>query len=40
MSNDLAKAFYERHGFIEVKIHEGYYRRIDPHDAWVLEKIL
>ena len=39
VSNDPAKTFYERHGFTEVKIHKGYYRKLDPHDAWVLEKI-
>jgi ribosomal protein S18 acetylase RimI-like enzyme len=38
VSNDSAKAFYERHGFTEVAIHEDYYRKIEPHDAWVLEK--
>ncbi|KAL9711629.1 N-acetyltransferase 5 [Leucoagaricus gongylophorus] len=40
VSNDSAKAFYERHGFMEVEIHKDYYKKIDPHDAWVLEKIL
>ncbi|KAF5351788.1 hypothetical protein D9756_007539 [Leucocoprinus leucothites] len=38
VSNDGAKAFYERHGFTEVEIHKDYYRKIEPHDAWVLEK--
>lgn len=38
VSNDGAKSFYERHGFKEVQIHEGYYKKIEPHDAWVLER--
>ncbi|KXN91066.1 putative N-acetyltransferase san [Leucoagaricus sp. SymC.cos] len=38
VSNDGAKAFYERHGFTEVEIQKDYYRKIEPHDAWVLEK--
>ncbi|KAF8200690.1 acyl-CoA N-acyltransferase [Pholiota molesta] len=38
VSNDDAKRFYERHGFSEVKIHKDYYKKIAPHDAWVLEK--
>ncbi|KAF9482134.1 N-acetyltransferase NAT13 [Pholiota conissans] len=39
VSNDDAKKFYERHGFTEVKIHKDYYKKIAPHDAWVLEKV-
>jgi len=39
VSNDDAKKFYERHGFVEVKIHKDYYKKIAPHDAWVLEKV-
>jgi len=39
-SNHDAKRFYERHGFIEVGLQKNYYKRISPHDAWVLEKIL
>jgi len=38
VSNEGAKKFYERHGFIEVDVHKDYYKRIIPHDAWVLEK--
>jgi len=38
ISNEDAKRFYERHGFMEVSIHKGYYKKIEPHDAWVLEK--
>lgn len=39
-SNDGAKRFYERHGFREVEVHKNYYKKIVPHDAWVLEKNL
>jgi len=39
VSNQDAKKFYERHGFNEVKIHKDYYKKIVPHDAWVLEKV-
>ena len=38
VSNDAAKKFYERHGFKETSVFEGYYKKIVPHDAWVLEK--
>ncbi|EDR11528.1 uncharacterized protein LACBIDRAFT_290968 [Laccaria bicolor S238N-H82] len=38
VSNEGAKKFYERHGFIEVDVHKDYYKKIVPHDAWVLEK--
>ncbi|KAH9949558.1 acyl-CoA N-acyltransferase [Amylocystis lapponica] len=38
VSNDAAKKFYERHGFKEVGVHQGYYKKITPHDAWILEK--
>ncbi|KAI0699265.1 acyl-CoA N-acyltransferase [Cytidiella melzeri] len=37
-SNDGAKTFYERHGFKEVALAENYYKKITPHDAWILEK--
>jgi len=40
ISNDDAKRFYEKHGFKEVEIYKGYYKKIEPHDAWVLEKVL
>jgi len=39
-SNHDAKRFYERHGFTEVGVHENYYKKISPHDAWILEKSL
>ncbi|KIY74385.1 N-acetyltransferase NAT13 [Cylindrobasidium torrendii FP15055 ss-10] len=38
ISNESAKKFYERHGFQEVGVHENYYKKIAPHDAWILEK--
>ncbi|KAK7472668.1 N-acetyltransferase 5 [Stygiomarasmius scandens] len=37
-SNTEAKQFYEKHGFKEVGLHENYYKKIVPHDAWILEK--
>lgn len=37
ISNEAGKAFYQRHGFKEVRVHQGYYKKIIPHDAWVLE---
>ncbi|KAJ7594015.1 acyl-CoA N-acyltransferase [Mycena floridula] len=37
-SNSDAKRFYEAHGFQEVGIHENYYKKILPADAWILEK--
>ncbi|KAJ7497540.1 acyl-CoA N-acyltransferase [Mycena latifolia] len=38
ISNADAKRFYERHGFTQVGVHENYYKKIVPHDAWILEK--
>ncbi|KAI0081244.1 N-acetyltransferase NAT13 [Panus rudis PR-1116 ss-1] len=40
VSNEAAKKFYERHGFEEVSIQKDYYKKIVPHDAWILEKKL
>ncbi|KAF8894066.1 acyl-CoA N-acyltransferase [Infundibulicybe gibba] len=40
ISNTDAKKFYERHGFTEVEVFKNYYKKIEPHDAWVLEKVL
>ncbi|KAJ7072093.1 acyl-CoA N-acyltransferase [Mycena amicta] len=37
-SNTEAKKFYERHGFVQVAVQERYYKKIEPHDAWILEK--
>ncbi|KAH8828247.1 N-acetyltransferase NAT13 [Flagelloscypha sp. PMI_526] len=39
-SNTDAKRFYERHGFKENGVQENYYKKITPHDAWILEKDL
>ncbi|KAI9509726.1 N-acetyltransferase NAT13 [Russula earlei] len=38
VSNDGAKRFYERHGFRASGIDEGYYKKITPSGAWVLER--
>ncbi|TFK44412.1 acyl-CoA N-acyltransferase [Crucibulum laeve] len=38
VSNLSAKKFYERHGFKEMEVHKDYYKKIIPHDAWVLER--
>lgn len=40
VSNEDAKRFYEQHGFKEVGIHENYYKKITPRDAWILERRL
>jgi len=37
LGNDGARKFYEHHNFQEVRVHEGYYKKIEPKDAWVLE---
>ncbi|KAG8890710.1 hypothetical protein FRB98_006214 [Tulasnella sp. 332] len=37
-SNVEARRFYESNGFSEVGVVEGYYKKLEPHDAWVLEK--
>lgn len=37
VSNADAKRFYERHSFSEVGLYEGYYKKIVPHDAWILQ---
>ncbi|KAG8933212.1 hypothetical protein FRC02_012286 [Tulasnella sp. 418] len=39
-SNSDAKRFYERNGFVEVGKIDGYYKKIEPHDAWVLQRAL
>ncbi|KAH9957916.1 acyl-CoA N-acyltransferase [Russula dissimulans] len=38
VSNDDAKRFYELHGFRESGIDEGYYKKITPSGAWILER--
>ena len=40
MSNEDAIAFYERFGFRVVERKENYYKRIEPADAFVLQKNL
>lgn len=40
ISNDAAKKFYARHGFNEVGVQEGYYTKIVPQDAWILERVI
>ncbi|KAI0675322.1 acyl-CoA N-acyltransferase [Trametes maxima] len=37
VSNGDAKRFYQRHGFKEVGLYENYYKKITPHDAWILQ---
>ena len=39
VSNEQAKNFYTSHGFEQVGIQQDYYKKIVPHDAWVLEKV-
>jgi len=39
-SNGEAKRFYERHGFKEIGVHENYYKKIQPRDAWVLQRAI
>ncbi|TDL26156.1 N-acetyltransferase NAT13 [Rickenella mellea] len=38
ISNPDAKRFYERHGFEETGIEQDYYKKIEPRDAWILER--
>jgi ribosomal protein S18 acetylase RimI-like enzyme len=40
VSNEQAKNFYTSHGFEQVGIQQDYYKKIIPHDAWVLEMVL
>jgi len=40
VSNTTAKAFYERHGFAQVDVVQDYYKKIEPRDAWLLERSL
>jgi len=39
-SNTDARRFYERHGFKEVGKVDDYYKKLEPHDAWILERFL
>jgi len=38
-SNEGARRFYEKNGFKVITVQEGYYKKIEPHDAWILEKV-
>ncbi|KAM0752402.1 acyl-CoA N-acyltransferase [Meredithblackwellia eburnea MCA 4105] len=38
VSNDEAKKFWERNGFTVAATVPNYYRKIEPRDAWLLEK--
>lgn len=40
VSNVDAKRFYERHGFTVVREVEGYYKKLEPRNAWLLEVCL
>lgn len=40
INNDDAKAFYDKHGFAVKETIAGYYQKITPADAFVLEKTL
>ncbi|KAF8497650.1 N-acetyltransferase NAT13 [Gautieria morchelliformis] len=37
-NNEDARRFYERHGFKVIGLESEYYKRIEPHGAWLLEK--
>ncbi|KAF8520471.1 acyl-CoA N-acyltransferase [Hysterangium stoloniferum] len=37
-NNEDARRFYERHGFTAVGKEPEYYKKIEPHGAWILEK--
>jgi len=39
-SNVDARRFYEREGFKEIGRVDGYYKKLEPRDAWVLERFL
>ena len=38
VSNEHARGFYEHHGFRVADLHQNYYKKIEPRDAWVLER--
>lgn len=40
LNNDGAIEFYKKFGFEIVETKEHYYKRIEPADAYVLEKVL
>jgi ribosomal protein S18 acetylase RimI-like enzyme len=37
-NNTDAKRFYENHGFKPIELVEGYYKRLEPRDAWILKR--
>ncbi|KAJ3964880.1 N-acetyltransferase NAT13 [Lentinula raphanica] len=37
ISNTEAKKLYERHGFKEAGVHQNYYKKLVPRDAWIME---
>jgi RimJ/RimL family protein N-acetyltransferase len=39
-NNDDAIRFYERHGFVKKELVQDYYKRLQPRDAWILERVL
>ncbi|KAK4694468.1 hypothetical protein P7C70_g8725, partial [Phenoliferia sp. Uapishka_3] len=40
IGNDEARRFWEKNGFEVVDTVKGYYKKIEPRDAWVLEKVI
>lgn len=38
VNNADARRFYERHGFQLVREIDGYYKKIEPRNAWLLER--
>ena len=40
VSNDGAKRFYERNGFVTAGVDDSYYKKITPRGAWILEKAI
>lgn len=38
IANKEAQRFYERHGFKESGYQKDYYKKIEPRDAWILER--
>lgn len=40
VSRESAKKFYERHGFQTLDLFKDYYKKIEPRDAWIMEREL
>ncbi|TRM69445.1 acyl-CoA N-acyltransferase [Schizophyllum amplum] len=38
VNNEDARRFYEKHGFTETGLQKDYYKKIEPHDAWILTR--